>query len=133
MQLILEKIFIRKTLKKYKNSLPRESNIENPKIKYHTLADAIVWEDEGIEICHPKLENALRYALNYRIYLIEIRDYEQKKHINSIEYWTYKQVQKYYPNWIGFTRNRNSYNAKISERIKRLKKVSKWKIDKMFN
>ena len=79
MRQILERFFIKAALKKYKNTLPTSSGIENPKIIFNVLANAIVWEDEGIDKCHPKLENAFRYALNYRTNLIQHKDFERQK------------------------------------------------------
>ncbi|SHI31525.1 hypothetical protein [Aquimarina spongiae] len=131
---IIQDLFIRKAFKKYKNSLPTKSDSENPKMDYHVLADAVVWEDEGIEKCNPKLENALRYALNYRTKLIVNENFEtQKENSKSIEKRTFKLAKKYFPNWVGFNENRCSYNPELSDRIKRIRKVSEWKIDKLMN
>lgn len=131
---ILQELFIRRTFRKYKNTLPTQSDSENPKTDYHVLADAIVWEDEGIEMCNPKLENALRYALNYRTNLITNENFEiQKENSKNIGKLTFKLAKIYFPNWIGFNENRCSYNSELSDRIKRIRKVSEWKIDKMMN
>ncbi len=131
---IIQELFIRRTFRKYKNSLPTKSDSENPKFDYHVLADAIVWKDEGIEKCNPKLENALRYALNYRTNLIVYEYFELEKETSkNIGKRTFKLAKKYFPKWIGFNQNRCSYNPELSDRIKRIRKVSKWKIDKVMN
>ena len=39
-------------------------------------------------------------------------------------------AKKYFPNWIGFNENRCSYNPELSDKIKRIRKVAEWKIDK---
>lgn len=131
---IIQELFIRRAFRKYKDSLPTKSDCENPKFDYHVLADAIVWEDEGIEKCNPKLENALRYALNYRTNLIANKDLETKNdNSGKIGKRTFKLAKKHFPNWFGFNENRCSYNSELSYRIKRIRKVSEWKIDKMMN
>ncbi len=130
----IQELFIRKAFKKYKNGLPTKSDSENPKMDYHVLADAIVWEDEGIEKCNPKLENALRYALNYRTNLITNKDFGAKnENSEKIGERSFKLAKKYFPNWVGFNENRCSYNAELSDRFERIRKVSQWKIDKMMN
>lgn len=131
---IIQELFIRRVFRKFKDSLPTKSDFENPKFDYHALADAIVWEDEEIEKCNPKLENALRYALNYRTNLIANTDFETNNaNSGKIEKRTFKLAKKYFPNWIRFNESRCSYNSELSDRIKRIRKVSEWKIDKMLN
>tara|TARA_R110001632_G_scaffold221815_1_gene352575 strand:+ start:6659 stop:7093 length:435 start_codon:yes stop_codon:yes gene_type:complete len=131
---IIQELFIRRAFRKYKDSLPTKSDSENPKFDYHVLADAIIWEDEGIEKCNPKLENALRYALNYRTNLIANKGFEAKNdNSEKIGKRTFKLAKNYFPNWIGFNENRCTYNSELSDRIKRIRKVSEWKIDKVMN
>lgn len=131
---ITQELLMRRVFKKYKNSLPTVSVSDNPKMDYHVLADAVVWEDEGIENCEPALENALRYALNYRTNLIVNKDFElEKGHSYNTGQRTYKLAKKYFPNWIGFAKKRCEYNPELSERIKRIRKVSEWKIEKLMN
>jgi len=125
---------MRRVFKKYKNSLPIKSVSETQKMDYHVLADAVVWNDEGIEKCNPELENALRYALNYRTNLIVEKNYEIKKENSyNIGKRTFKLAKKYFPEWIGFEKSRCEYNLELSERIKRIRKVSDWKIEKLMN
>jgi len=128
-QLALE-LFIWRAFRKYKNSLPTKPEYDSPKMQYHVLAGAVVWEDEGIDKCHPKLENAFRYALNYRTNLIVHENYIPE---NRIEKRAFKLAEKYFQNWIGFNKNRCSYSPELSDRIKRIKKVSEWKINKIMN
>ncbi len=88
---ITQELLMRRVFKKYKNSLPTKSVSETQKMDYHILADAVVWNDEGIEKCKPELENALRYALNYRTNLIVEKNYEIKtKNSYSIGKRTFK-------------------------------------------
>jgi len=125
---------MRRVFRKNKNSLPTQSVSEKPKMNYHVLADAVVWNDEGIEKCDPELENALRYALNYRTNLIVDENFViKKKNSKRIEKRTFELAKKYFPDWIGFERNRCEYNSELSDRIKRIRKVSQWKIEKLMN
>tara|TARA_R110002072_G_scaffold262818_3_gene421694 strand:+ start:3713 stop:4144 length:432 start_codon:yes stop_codon:yes gene_type:complete len=131
---ITQELLMRRVFKKYKNSLPTQSVSEKPKMDYHVLADAVVWNDEGIEKCNPELENALRYALNYRTNLIVDQNFGiKKKNSNSIGKRTFELAKKYFPNWIGFEKNRCEYNPELSNRIKRIRKISDWKIEKLMN
>lgn len=131
---ITQELLMRRVFKKYKNSLPTKSVSETQKMDYHILADAVVWNDEGIEKCNPELENTLRYALNYRTNLIVDEDFGIKKeNSNSIGKRTFELAKKYFPNWIGFEKERCEYNPELSERIKRIRKVSDWKIEKLMN
>lgn len=128
------KVHVRKVFKKYGNKLPTKSNLENPKMEYHVLADAVVWEDEGIDLCHHKLENALRFALNYRTNLITTENFEpEDRNSEKINKQVFELAKKYFPNWIGFNDDRCSYNPELSDRIQRIRKVSEWKIDKFMN
>mgnify|MGYP007079439012 CR=1 FL=1 len=130
----VQELLTRRVFKKFKNSLPTKFVSKNPKMDYHVLADAVVWNDEGIETCHPELENALRYALNYRTNLIVEENFNFKKeNLNSPGKRTFELAKKYFPNWIGFDKNRCEFNPQLSERIKRIRKVSEWKIEKLTN
>lgn len=121
----IENLLIKMAFRKYRNSLPTQSNNSNPKMEYHVLADAIVWEDEGIEEFHPKLGSAFRSVLNYRTDLI-VGEANSNPNKNI-----FKTAKKYFPNWIGFDQNRCSYNPELANRIKRIRKVSHWKIDRV--
>ena len=126
---IYKRFWVKKIFRKYKYSLPTKSKLVNPKMNYHILADAVAWEDEGIEKCNPELENAFRFVLMYRTYLIcNIKVDSSNKNLK-----TFELAKKYFPNWIGFNNSRCSYNAELSDRINRIRKVSEWKINKMMN
>ena len=131
-ELIFKKFLIKKIFRKYRNSLPTKTEFDNPKMEYHILADSVVWEDEGIEKCHPKLENAFRYVLNYRTNIIsnEFFENENKEKQNKK---IFELAKKYFPDWIGFNEIRCSYNIELSEKIKRIRKISEWKMDKIMN
>lgn len=131
---ITQELLMRRVFKKYKNSLPTHTVSENPKMDYHILADAVFWDDEGIEKCKPELENALRYALNYRTRLIVSENIGlEKEQSYTIGKRIYKLAKKYFPDWIGFNKNRCSYNPELSEKIKRIRKVSEWKVKKVMD
>ena len=131
---IIQEFFIRRAFRKYKGSLPIKSDLENPKFEYHVLADGIVWEDEGIEKCNPKLENALRYVINYRTNLIANKESKIKSdNSRNIGLRSFEMAKEYFPNWVGFKESRCSYNSEISDKIKRIRKVSERKIEDTFD
>ena len=131
-EIIFQKFFIKKVFIKYRNSLPTKTEFNNPKMEYHVLAGSVVWEDEGIAECHPKLENAFRYVLSYRTNLIS-NEFSENENTEKRNKQTFELAKKYFPNWIGFKDVRCSYNAELSNRIKRIRKVSEWEIDKVMN
>lgn len=105
------------------DKLPHSSTKENPKMEYHTLADGVLWEDEGLiddEYDDLDLENPFRFVIHYRTFLItnEGEPAELSKRV-------YELAKMYFPNWIGFTKSRCEYNATLAHRIAR--------IDKLFN
>jgi hypothetical protein len=127
MKKILQHILIRNIFRKYQNSLPEKSDVLTPKMEYHALADAIFWEDEGLIGCHSDLDNAFRFVIHYRTALVtgeNISENTDKRYFNL--------AKKYFPKWIGFETSRCSYNAQHADRIKRIRKVAGWKIDKLM-
>ena len=131
---IVRQVYVKRIFKKYKNSLPTCSQLENPKMDYHILADAVVWEDEGIENSPSELENMLRYVINYRKNLIVYQNFESEKEaLKAIGRKEFELAKKYFPNWIGFHHKRCSYHPELSERIQRIRKVSEWKMEKLMN
>jgi len=134
MQKIFERVFlkflIKKTFRKYRNSLPNKTELNNPKMDYHILADSIVWEDEGISECNPDLENVFRYVLKHRTSLILNKPFGNEVKFNK---QIYELAKKYFPLWIGFYQNRCSYDIELSDKIKRIRKTTEWKMDKMIN
>ena len=95
-------------------------------MEYHALADAIVWEDEGLDNCHSDLENMFRHVIHYRTGLIT------GDHSGTDKRY-FVLAKKYFPDWIGFNLDRCSFNPEHSDRIRRIRKVTSWKIDKMMN
>ena len=132
---IILKIWIWITFFKNKGTLPSESKIVDPKIEYEIMSGAFIWEDEGLWDCpNHRLQNAFKYVVKHRTNLItgpdnDVRDMRSKKLDESI----FKMAKQCFPNWIGFEDSRCSYNAELSERIKRIRKVSEWKIQKLMN
>jgi len=117
--------YIEKIFQDFQGTLPETSSIENPKMEYHVLADGVFWSDEGIIKCHYDLSNAFRLVINYRTsLLISSKDIRFKE--------VFELAQKYFPNWIGFKKSRCEYNEEIANRIQRIRRVSKWKINKSF-
>ena len=127
MKKIIRNILIKRIFKQYRGSLPEKSNLPNPRMEYHALADGVLWEDEGLTECHPDLENAFRFVLHYRTNLIT-----GKTNISNTDKRYFGLARKHFPTWIGFESSRCSYNAELSDRIERLRKVSIWRIDKLL-
>ncbi|NQZ34669.1 MAG: hypothetical protein HRT58_03355 [Crocinitomicaceae bacterium] len=96
-------------------------------MEYHALAGAVLWEDEGLTKCHPDLENVFRYVIHYRTSLIT-----GETNTSNSDKRYYELAKKYFPKWIGFDISRCSFNAERSDRIKRIRKVSEWRIDKLM-
>jgi hypothetical protein len=119
--------FFRRIMRKYRGTLPETTTTLDPKMEYYAMADAVIWEDEGLIECHPDLGNAFRFVVHHRTELITgvtTFNKEYKKYFDL--------AKKYYPNWIGFDPSRCSFNVERADRITRLRKVSQWKIDKMM-
>ena len=118
-----------------KETLPTESKIINPKMKYEVMSGAIYWEDEGLwELRNHHLQDAFKYVLNHRMKLIvgpdnDVGVMRSKNFDESI----FKMTKKHFPNWIGFENSRCSYNSEFRDRILRIKKVENWKYQKLLN
>lgn len=84
-------------------------------MNYHTLADGVVWEDEGLYECHPDLANAFRLVINYRTGLI-LNEIDETKSSNSLNKRIFETAKKYFPDWIGFQKARCTYNVILSDR-----------------
>lgn len=126
---IKRELYVRKIFRKNKNILPTKSLSNTPKVEYHILADAIIWDDEGINNCEFEFENILRSVVHYRTNLIEFENFESKNSDKRV----YQLAKKYFPEWVGFKKERCSFNFELSQRIKRLREVSNWKIDKLLD
>lgn len=131
---MIQKLWIKKTFMAYKNSLPTTSQLENPKMEYNVMADAVAWEDEGLTTCHPDLGNAFRFVIYYRTFLIVNESALSKTHDSmKFDKQIFELAKKYFPDWIGFNSERCTYKVELSDKIKRIRKVSKWKMEKLFN
>lgn len=95
-------------------------------MEYNVLADGVAWEDEGLFDCDPDLGNAFRSVIHYRTGLIT-------GNTEGVDKRYFELAKKYFPDWIGFNEDRCSYNAEHADRIRRIRKVSSWKIDKFFD
>jgi hypothetical protein len=128
------KIVIKRRFKSHKNSLPKKSNIIDPKMEYDALKGAVYWEDEGLMERGPDLANAFGPVICFRTHLITYPENEiEYEDFNKFDKQIFILAKKYFPDWIGFHEVRCSYNAELSDRIKRIRKVSKWKIDKIMS
>ena len=67
--------------------------------------------------------------------IVELRAMLDEKSISTSELIqeSFELAKKYFPKWIGFESSRCSFDAERSDRIKRIRKVSDWKIDKIIN
>ncbi|MFK8044254.1 MAG: hypothetical protein AB8B72_02075 [Crocinitomicaceae bacterium] len=129
------KIRIRIAFIRSKAPLPVESRIRNPTMKYEVMSGAFIWEDEGLwTLKNHHLQDAFKYVIVHRMRLLvgDDEDYgvmQSKSFDKSI----FEMAKKYFPNWIGFAESRCSYSSEIADRIRRIKKVEKWKIHKLLN
>ena len=115
-----------------KNSLPKKSDKENPKMETEGMSWAVFWEDEGIPNPSYNLTRAFVYVIHYRTSLIvgdkgETPSYGPK-YFNKI---MFKLAKIYFPNWIGFNKERCSFDPKLADRILRIHKVAEWQLNKM--
>lgn len=99
---------------------------------YHGLAGGVVWEDEGLNECHPDLENAFRLLINHRTDLI-VNETIETRSSNRLNRQIFNTAKQYFPDWIGFQKARCTYNSELSDRIKRIRKVSESRIDRLIN
>lgn len=127
MRRILWNILIRKIFWKYRNTLPQKTDVAHPKMEYHAFADAVFWEDEGLTTCNPDLGNTFRSVIHYRTGLITG---DPDSCISSKK--DFDLAKRYFPKWIGFDPSRCSYNAELSDRINRIRKVSERRVDKLM-
>lgn len=118
-----------------KETLPTESKIINPKMKYEVMSGAIYWEDEGLfELRNHHLQDAFKYVLNHRMKLIVGSDYDVGvMRTKNFDQSIFEMAKKHFPNWIGFDNSRCSYNSEFEDKILRIKKVEKWRFQKISN
>lgn len=129
------KIWIWITFLISKEELPTKSKIINPKMEYEGGSGAFIWDDEGLwDLKNHYLVNAFRYVINHRMKLIVgsendvgfMRSYNFDKQI-------FEMAKRFYPEWIGFDESRCSYNQELAERIIRIKKIARWKFQKLLD
>lgn len=123
------------TFLRNKESLPTESKMINPKMEYECMSGAFTWEDEGLwELRNHHLQDAFKYVINHRMKLIVGTD-KDVGFMRSLSFdkKIYEMAKKHFPNWIGFNKSRCSYNSELENRILRIKKVEKWKYQKLMN
>ena len=96
---------------------------ETPKLEYHVMADAVFWSDEFPRPTPGELENAFRLVINHRTSLL------LGEEGRFSEVWNV--AKDCYPYWPGFRMDRCTSNAEIADRIKRIRRVSSWKIDRL--
>lgn len=115
-----------------RNKLPKHSNIKNPKYTYESLSCSFIWEDEGL------WGNPHRYASFFK-HVIAHRSEIQSGNTDNIRWFSqrfydkvvYKMAKFYFPDWIGFSPSRCTYNAELADRLERIFKVVEWRINKM--
>lgn len=118
----------------HKNSLPKKTTISNPKMETEGMSWAVFWEDEGIPHPSYNLTRAFVYVIHYRTCLIvgdkgKIESHGPK-YFNKL---MFKLAKIYFPDWIGFGKERCLYNPELANRILRILKVAEWKLNKMFD
>ena len=118
----------------HKNSLPKETKISNPKMEIEGMSWAVHWEDEGISNPSYNLTCAFIYVIHYRTCLIvgdssRIAGYGPRGFNKQM----FKLAKFYFPDWIGFDKERCSYNPELANRILRIQKVAAWRLNKMFD
>ncbi|AWA31090.1 hypothetical protein HYN48_13890 [Flavobacterium magnum] len=118
-----------------KQTLPTKSKISNPKMEYEMMSGAFIWEDEGLwDLKNHHLKDAFKYVISHRMNLVvNPENYVGAMRSKSFDKNIFEMAKKYFPNWIGFEKSRCSYNSKLEDRILRIKKVEKWKFEKMIN
>ncbi|WP_299107147.1 hypothetical protein [uncultured Tenacibaculum sp.] len=117
----------------HRNSLPKNSSYTDPKMEYAILQDAVFWEDEGLERANPNIRNPFMHVIMHRTNLIvypknEIENTASDRFNKRI----FNIAKKLFPDWIGFQEERCTYNPELSHRIKRIRKVSEWKLKKFL-
>lgn len=125
---LAEEIFL-----KYANSLPGESNMNNPKMDYYMAQDAVIWEDEGIVLSglESELANLIGFVVNYRTFLItNVLKLDIDK--NNVNKKVYELAKIHFPDWIGFKKERCSFNPQHADRIARLRVVANWRFEKLL-
>lgn len=118
-----------------KETLPTKSETINPKMDFEVMSGSIYWEDEGLfELRNHHLQDAFKYVLNHRMKLIVGSDNDiGVMRSTSFDKSIFEMAKKHFPNWIGFDNSRCSYNSEFEDKILRIKKVEKWRFQKILN
>lgn len=118
-----------------KETLPTKSETINPKMEFEVMSGSIYWEDEGLfELRNHHLQDAFKYVLNHRMKLIVGSDNDiGVMRSTSFDKSIFEMAKKHFPNWIGFDNSRCSYNSEFEDKILRIKKVEKWRFQKILN
>ena len=118
-----------------RNSLPTESNNNNPEMTHEGFSGAFIWEDEGLwEHRNHHLLHAFKFVIHERMKIIvgptnDVRVMRSKRFDKQI----YKMAKRHFPNWIGFDESRCSYNPELADKIMRIRKVADWRFQKLLN
>lgn len=115
-----------KVFKKYGHILNRKRIPWNIAWKYEIMSDAIIFLDEWTLSLPTELNNCLRAIFHHRAAII-CGEEEQSEYKEA-----YELGKVYFPKWRGYRKKRNQFCPVKSERLKRIRKVSNWKMEKMF-
>ena len=115
-----------------KETLPTKSDIYKTNIKYEIISGSFIWDDEGLwELKNQQLNEAFKFVLKYRMFLIAGQNYNDFMRSKSFDKCIFKMAKKHFPEWIGFQKSRCSYNYELRDRILRIKKVEDWRLQKI--
>lgn len=117
----------------FKGVLPSISKNKNPKLEYEALSGAFYWDDEGLEKFYGRKLEVLKSLLLYRTFLLENGNQRPLNVRLKIYKWIFYQIKRRNPDWIGFQESRCTYNPEVADRIKRIRKVADWRLEKIFN
>lgn len=116
----------------FKGALRTVSIKEAPKIKYEILSGSFYWNDEGLEEFYGGKIDVLKSLLLYRTFLLEHGNQKPLSTNLKIYRRIFNSIKKSNPDWVGFQKSRCSYNPEIADRMRRIRKVSKWKTERFF-
>lgn len=117
----------------FKGVLPTMSIKENPKLEYDAWSGVFYWDDEGGDDFRGRKIDIFKSMLLYRTFLLENKNTKQVKGLLKVNRWIFHQIKKRNPNWIGFDEKRCSYSPEVAGRMRRIRKVAEWRIEKIFN
>ena len=129
------KIWFWITFIRNRNSLPSQSTVDNPEMKYEVMSGSFIWEDEGLwDLKNYVLGEAFKHVIHHRMSLVigtdtDVGAMRTKRFDKSI----YNMAKRYFPNWIGFHPSRCQYNHEVADRMKRIRKVADRNVDRFFD